>query len=208
MNLQISTGSVKGVKDVKGILKDKILTRVIEKTIEIKHDTSDTLDTPITKLTLFHCWTTDKTFRVAIGKGKWSNYNPYNTDPEYKHDWNLREILKNEIVVEFDTDNKQLALQGIKSTAIKLINSKISFEIWSHCGKSPHLHIRNLPISHLDKVRLKEFKKFFIKKIVPSQFHNVVDLSLCGIHLVALEDCEHWKKKYGVKRLIQEWKNE
>ncbi len=154
------------------------------------------------KWILFHCWTTDKTFRVAIGKGKWSNYNPYNINPEYRHNWNLREILKNELVIEFDVDNKEVALQAIKLTAINLTNSNISFEIWSHNGKSPHLHIRNLDIDHLEKTKLKEFKKFLVKKFVPIEFHDIVDLSLCGIHLVALEGCNHWKQKYTIKTLI------
>lgn len=158
------------------------------------------------KWTLFNCWTADKTFRVAVGKSKWSKYNPYNISPGYKHNWNLREILKNEIVIEFDNCDRDISLEATRLTTDNLRKAQINFEIWDHEGKSPHIHIRNLDILNLDKIKLKEFKKFLIRKFVPEAYQQYVDYSLCGIHLVAIENTYHWKQKYGVKKLIQEVK--
>ncbi len=157
------------------------------------------------KYKLFQCWTKMKNMRVAIGKSLWCNYNNYNLNPSYRSDFNLRQILSDEIIIEFDTDNKNKAWEGINFTAINLSNEGYGFEVWDHSGKSPHLHIRNLSISHLSKDELRAFKKFFIKKFVPEEYFCFVDLSLCGIHLIAIEWCEHWKGKYGVKRLLQKF---
>lgn len=142
-------------------------------------------------------------FRVQISKlttkTKWIPYESYN--PNY----NLREILKDEIVIEFDTEDKEKSLMGINETGINLMNAGISFEVWEHGGKSPHLHIHNLPIGHLEKDKLRLFKKLFIKKYVPKEYLDCVDYSLCGIHLIAIEGVKHWKNKYGVKKLLSKF---
>jgi len=148
---------------------------------------------------LFQCRTTQP-FRVAYGKSSWKNYEIGDT-----RTWNLREILNNEIVIEFDTEDKVKALQGIHQTGINLFNAGITFEVWDHGGKSPHLHIRNLPIGHLPKDKLREMKKLFLKEFVPKEYLDCVDFSLCGIHLIALEWTNHWKNKYGVKRLLHKF---
>jgi len=135
-------------------------------------------------------------FRVSIGKSKWLDYEEFN--PEY----NLREILNDEIVIEFDHDDKNLTWTAINLTAVNLLNAGISFEIYDHKGKSPHLHIHNLPIEHLEKDKLRLFKKIFIRKYVPLEYLQHVDLSLTGTHLIAIEYCYHWKNKYGVKELL------
>lgn len=148
---------------------------------------------------LMDYYKTKQSFRVSIGKSKWINYTKFN--PAY----NLREILKDEIVVEFDCDDRNLTWTAINLTAVNLYNAGIHFEIWNHEGKSPHLHIHNLPISHLDKDKLRLFKKVFIRNFVPLEFLKYVDVSLCGVHLVALEYAEHWKKCYKTKLLLNRW---
>ncbi len=135
-------------------------------------------------------------FRVAIGKSKWINYEVFN--PNY----DLREILKDEIVIEFDTENKNISWEAINFTGINLLHGGFTFEVWDHNGRSPHLHIHNLPIANLEKDKLRAFKKFFIKKFVPVEYEPYVDTSLCGIHLVSIEYQEHWKKCYGIKKLL------
>ena len=136
-------------------------------------------------------------FRVSTGekyiingkeyKAKWYSYEKYSPK------WKLREILSNEIVIEFDIDNPNIAYEGINFTGINLYNDKISFEVWNHGGRSPHLHIRNLPITHLSKDKLKLFKELFIKKYVPSEYLPYVDFTLTRVHLIAIEGVEHWK---------------
>jgi len=148
-------------------------------------------------------------FKVSTGQkhiingeekfAKWFDYETF--DPK----WKLREILKDEIVIEFDTDDKDKAFEGINFTGINLYNAGITFEVWEHGGKSPHLHIHNIPIAHLEKDKLRLFKKLFIRKYVPLEYLGCVDYSLTGIHLLAIEWVDHWKGKYGVKKLLHKF---
>lgn len=138
-------------------------------------------------------------FRVTIGKGrKWVNYENFNAA------YNLREILNDEIVIEFDHDDKNLCWEGINFTAVNLHAAGISFSIWSHEGRSPHLHVHNLDINHLNKDNRKKFKEVFIRTYVPEEYLEFADFSLCGIHMIAIEWAEHWKG-HGVKELINRW---
>lgn len=135
-----------------------------------------------------------QSFRVSIGKSIWVNYEKFN--PAY----NLREILADEIVIEFDTD--QNTWNAIIQTAINLYNAGYHFEIYDHKGRSPHLHIHNLNIAHLEPNKRSLFKKLFIKKYVPEEYYKFVDLSLTGVHLVRIEYSPCWKNKYGIKELV------
>lgn len=137
-------------------------------------------------------------FRVWIGKSQDLKWIPYETfNPAY----NLREILKDEIVIEFDTDDKNISAEGINFTGINLYKAGITFEIWSHNGKSPHLHIKNLPIGDLSQDKLQLFKKIFIRKYVPKEYLAYVDFTLTGVHLIAIEWANHWKGCYDIKKL-------
>ncbi len=138
-------------------------------------------------------------YKIAIGKTAWIDYEEFN--PEY----NLRQILNDEIVIEFDTDDQNKAWEGINFTGINLLKANISFEVWDHEGKSPHLHIHNLPISNLDEEKRRTFKKLFIRKYVPLEYLGCVDYSLTGNHLIAIEWCGHWKKCYGFKVLLSKF---
>ncbi len=152
--------------------------------------------TQLRKFNLYQLKTAQIGFRVSIGKSQWYWYN------EYEERYNLREILNNEICIEFDVDDQNTAWEAINLTGVNLYRAGYTFEIWDHKGKSPHLHLRNLPISHLSKDELRLFKKVFIKEFVPKAYHDFVDYSLTGIHLIAVEWANHWKNKYGVKRLL------
>lgn len=138
-------------------------------------------------------------FRVSIGKSSWVYYK--NFDERY----NLREILTDEIVIEFDVKNKNIAWEGINFTGLNLYKAGINFEIWDHGGKSPHLHIHNLPIKNIEIDKRALFKKLFIRKYVPRDYLQFVDISLTGIHLIALEWTNHWKGCYGIKELVNKW---
>ncbi len=149
--------------------------------------------------------------RVTIGKSKWLFYE--NFDDRFNN-CNLREVLHDEIVIEFDDTKWNKTLQefkdviswpGINFTAVRLYEAKISFEVWDHEGKSPHIHIHNLPITDLSKDDRKLWKETFVKYYTPEEYKDYVDTSLCGIHLVALEWSYHWKGKYGIKRLLHKF---
>lgn len=147
-------------------------------------------------------------FRVAIGKSQWVPYTSF--DERY----NLREILRDEVVIEFDSPKPldqmsaqerhnfdEMVMRAIGETGINLMNAGYDFEYWDHWGKSPHLHIRDLPITQFDDAKRKLFKEMFIKRYVPKEYHHSVDLSLAGIKLIALEWAPHWKGCYQVKTL-------
>lgn len=147
--------------------------------------------------------------RVSFGKNKWKYWSGQPV--------NLREILSDEVVIEFDMPKnmnsliqfqKEISYPAVHLTGINLLKDNIDFEIWEHNGKSPHIHIHNLPISHLSNRDRKLWKQCFIRKYVPEEYHKFVDFSLCGIHLVALEYAKHWKRKYGIKRLLYHFKND
>ena len=140
-------------------------------------------------------------FRVSIGKSEWVPFVIF--DEKY----NLREILKDEIVIEFDCEDKEIVARAIGETGINLNKAGYFFEYWDHGGKSPHLHIHDLPISKFTDTQRSNFKKMFIKKYVPQEYHQHVDFSLTGCHLIALEWAFHWKGCYGYKKLINIFKS-
>lgn len=148
-----------------------------------------------------------QSFRVATGLSKWVWYDPENFNSEY----NLREILDDEIVIEFDMPKnfiggienfQNTSYEGIMFTAVNLFNAGINFEVWEHEGKSPHLHIRDLPISGLSKESRVLFKKKFMEKYIPKEYIGYVDSSLCNDHMIAIEYQNHWKGCYNIKRLL------
>jgi len=138
-------------------------------------------------------------FRVAYGKSKWINYESFDAK------WNLREVLNDEIIIEFDTDDKNKAYEGINFTGINLYNEGISFSIWDHGGRSPHMHVQELPIAHLEKEKRALFKKMFIRKYVPLEYLDCVDYSLTGIHMLRIEWGKCFKNKYGIKILLNKF---
>lgn len=141
-------------------------------------------------------------FRISIGKSTWEQYNTY--DERY----NLREILDDEVVIEFDSTDLEIVVKAISQTGINLMNAGYVFEYWDHKGKSPHLHIHNLPIGHLSSSERTIFKKLFIRKYVPLEYHQYVDFSLTGTHLIALEWSNHWKGCYEIKKLVHVFQKE
>lgn len=141
-------------------------------------------------------------FRVSVGKSKWKEYHSFNQS------YNLREILNDEIVIEFDSEDRDLTWTAINLTGVNLYNAGLDFEIWEHGGKSPHIHIHNLPIGNLDKDKRTIFKKLFIRKYVPIEYLQWVDYSLTGTHLIAIEWANHWKGCYSVKRLLWRFEHE
>lgn len=146
--------------------------------------------------TLLETYRQKQPFRVSIGKSKWIPYDQF--DERY----NLREILNDEIVIEFDCDDPAITIPATSFTGLNLYLAGYKFDWWDHGGKSPHLHVHNLPIRHLDPQKRKAYKTLFIKRYVPAEFLKYADKSLTGIHLIALEWANHWKGKYGVKQLV------
>lgn len=161
---------------------------------------------------LLNYYKSKQNFRVSIGKSSWIIYDKFNSN------FNLREILNDEVVIELDSkkkweemdeqekqDFKDFSWTGINLIGVELYKNNISFEIWDHEGKSPHLHIHNLPIKHLNDNQRTLFKKIFIKKYVSKEYLSYVDLSLTNVHLIAIEYQNHWKGCYGYKKLLSKF---
>lgn len=119
----------------------------------------------------------------------------------------VRLIENNEIVLENDNlkGNSEEWISEVK----KRLNNKYSYEVWSHNGKSPHIHIKNIKgLEELENKSLKQYKESFIIKYGGEG----CDLSLAGKHNISKENELHWKKvlnkkgceNYGVKELIEE----
>lgn len=146
---------------------------------------------------LLDLYSTKQIFRVAIGKSTWVEYKQF--DEKY----NLREILNDEIVIELDSDDKNLVTKAIRQTCINLSQANLIFELWDHGGRSPHIHIHNLPITQYSPDQRKKFKELFIKRYVPKEYLKFVDLSLTGVHLIALEYAPHWKGSGRIKKPVE-----
>lgn len=136
---------------------------------------------------------------------KWEIYNKFN--PKYC----LRQVLDDEIVLELDSDNLELVMKGISQIGLTLQAQGITFEYWDHEGtRSPHIHIHNLPIKHLNKEQRTAFKRAFAKQVASGLPYD--DSLLTGKHMIALEYSQHWKsllpeshpkhRKTGIKLLV------
>lgn len=182
-------------------LKDKrfIISPLVPSLIQGTKDYKPNLETNIDVLReiLLENYRKKQHFRVTIGKSKWIDYEVFSPD------YNLREILNDEIVIEFDNTDKETSWKATMLTLFNLVMAGIVCEVWDHKGRSPHIHIHNLPIGDLDADKRRLFKKMFIRKYVPLEYLKYVDYSLTGIHLVRIEYTPCWKGKYDIKRLIQ-----
>ena len=110
----------------------------------------------------------------------------------YRKDAILREIMKDEIIIEFDTDDKKLVDKLITETMKKLHQDKYKFYIYSHTGKSPHIHIYNIKqLNNLCDDIVSKYKHLFIKKYGN---HITADLSLSRKgQIIAMEYKPHFK---------------
>jgi len=136
-------------------------------------------------------------------KKKWKlNYK----DKDYNENINLNEPNNDELIIEFDEtpnhyfkDEKQKStkeqrLRWIKKTQKKLNKDKITYDLFDHKGKCPHIHII------LSRDSTKEEKESIVKFYVPEKAFKYADLSLCGKHLIATPYAKHWK--YGTYKLL------
>lgn len=135
-------------------------------------------------------------------------------DEDYNENINLNELNDDELVIEFDENpnyrfendkeksTKEQRLKWIKKTLKKLKEDKISYKLFDHKGKCPHIH------TTLSRNATKEEKEAIIKFYVPKSAFKFVDLTLCSNkHLIATPYAKHYK--YGTyKLLIKEYNGE
>ncbi len=138
-------------------------------------------------------------------KHKWETYR------EFKPEYCLRQVLDDEIVIEFDINDLELVGKAVEKVETALKKEKIPFECWNYEGsRSPHLHIHSLPIKNMGKEQRTAFKKAFVGEIAKGLPYD--ESLLTGKHLIALEYSQHWKgllpeshpkhRKTGVKMLV------
>jgi hypothetical protein len=144
-------------------------------------------------------------------------------DPKYspKVNYNHRSIMDCEIVIEYDTDNKELNMSLADRAIAKLRKAGIDWAQWGSGNKSFHVHslfkiptnVQNLPL--LKTVIMKYFGEFYLdektntvydsKSLVPGNVEAtriLPDLRLASSHLIRAEFGLH-EKSQGVKSLIR-----
>lgn len=118
---------------------------------------------------------------------------------------NLRQIERNEIVIDIDRRDLQ-GCMCVSATGISLLNEGYHFELWYAQGqKQPHIHIKNIPhIADLTDTQLKEYKTLFLQKYIDKKFWEydsqgrpiIPDYSICKVtQLIAEENKPHFKYK-------------
>jgi len=144
-------------------------------------------------------------------KNSWANRclflsDRYNPSVEYNH----RSVLKNEVVIEYDYEDKELNKKLVDMTIEKLRKDKVKYMLWFSGNKSYHLHclIRTERCSNISLLKnsfcrqygtyyqdpkdgkiYKERKSETLIKMLP-------DLRLCADnHLVRAEHGMHEKTK-------------
>lgn len=134
---------------------------------------------------------------------------------------NLREILPNEVVIEFDHKNeyyvqsqefkslKNEAIQYIEKIKNLLIEQNINFHVTDHNGKSPHIRFKIKQLETCEHEIRGEYKKRMCDDILKKILFNSQGLSidysllLSKNKLIGIENQPHWKKVYkGYKEEI------
>jgi DNA primase catalytic subunit len=103
----------------------------------------------------------------------------YNAMTSYNH----RIILKNEIVIEFDDDEKSKNLSLIRQVITRLKKDNINYSLWDSGNKSYHCHIF-IELGNVTNINL--LKRSFIKYYC--QGMELPDMQMCQeTHLVRAE---------------------
>lgn len=124
----------------------------------------------------------------------------------YVPDQRLRTILDCEVVMEFDGTwhsggalHRAKAEELMECSVLRLAKGGFHFIVFTHEGKSPHLHLFIPELAKLSKDERRRYKAAFLRKYAPEP--DLVDTSLAGEHLIALEYAPHWKHR-TVKREV------
>lgn len=128
-------------------------------------------------------------YRPTLEKG-WNDRCLYGGDKydEYKA-YNHRSILKNEIVIEFDDDDKEINLRLANQVVDALRKDNIAYSLWFSGNKSYHCHFM---------VDMKQCKNIALMKKVFMRHYTTglaiqPDMRLAGVHLVRAEFGIHEK---------------
>lgn len=112
--------------------------------------------------------------------------------------YNHRQILRNEVVIEYDEDDPDKNLRLIQDIEKRLKRNNIAYSLWFSGGKSYHLHIMlDIP---------KDADVGFVKRMWVFHFTTGLprpDMQLFGNHLIRAEYGVHEKTQRVKKRLRQ-----
>src|SRR3989344_9390597 len=129
-------------------------------------------------------------------------------DEKYNSKINLIEIGRDEIIIEFDEnpnkqceDKNKISTQeqreeAVNKTIENLKKDNVGYDLFDHKGKCKHIHI------FLNRDATKEEKEAIIRYYVSEEFFDFVDLSLAGVHLIAVPYSPHWRHK-TIKELVE-----
>lgn len=105
----------------------------------------------------------------------------------------LREILPDEIVIEFDTDNTNRAKLLTTRTIGRLRYHKYNFTVYDHGGRSPHIHVYAIAgLSEQSSEFRSMYKRLFLEKFAKYR-ETDFGINTAESHLIALENRPHFK---------------
>jgi hypothetical protein len=117
----------------------------------------------------------------------------------------LREQMQDEIIIESDSVHRGRALFQIKTIIERLKRDGITFFVFDHQGKCPHIHVYDIGgLDKLDSDMRSLYIHAFLNKYAP--FPEIDRAFAKTRQLIASEFQKHWKSDenhhYGVKELI------
>lgn len=123
----------------------------------------------------------------------------------FKKEWNLREILETELVIEFDA-LPEIALKACYTTCINLINDKMHFVVFYAEGmRCPHIHLYDfLPLEELTPEQQKWVRLSYCNKVVDWADLRYLDRSLMETgHTISLEFSKHFRHGKMLKLMFE-----
>jgi len=133
------------------------------------------------------------------------NYLGEGFDYSFNSEWDTRNILLSEGVIEIEKGDWKINIKGFWDTCINLIKNKIHFAVFYAEGmRTPHIHIYDLFPDCKDWAEKEMAMAIFCRKIVPFEYFHLIDTALWGEHPIALEFSKHYK--YGtMNKLLFEY---
>lgn len=122
----------------------------------------------------------------------------------FKKEWDTRDILLSEAVLEIEKGNWETNIKGFWETVKNLTRLNIEFFVFYTEGmRTPHIHIYNLFPNVFDWAEKEMCMGIFCRKVVPLEYFHLIDTALWGEHGISLEFSKHYK--YGTMNRLIWW---
>lgn len=151
-----------------------------------------------------HYHTITSNFKMYTIKNFEINEGEYYDGINFKSEWNTRDILLNEAVIEIEGKDFEKNLRRTYQVSINLLRKGIHHTVFYSEGmRTPHIHAYNL----LPQVQTWSEKiivmELLCRDVVPFEYFHLVDRALWGEHTIALEFAKHYRTG-KIKKLLYE----